>query len=377
MLEALNTTETISGFTHACYRYPAAAPPPLIRELIKELTQPGDTVLDPFIGGGTTAVEALAHGRRIVGFDINPLALAVTRAKTTPLSAKQRDALVAWAGHPHPFERTSERGASRMDRRLRNLPPHLAAFAGPAVQSLRFLPAGPARSAARLALLSAFRWAVEVTERSVSPTVIWERVERELNRLVGGLSSLIESAAASGLPASRLRAARVVRVGDAASSAGILLASGRSSSARLVLTSPPYPSVHVLYHRWQVDGRRETPAPYYLARANDGPGLSYFTLGGRSQVGEQSYFLRLQEIYSAIRPLITSDALVVQLVGFARPDDQLPRFLTAMSNAGYSEVSPTSLGWGQVPRRQVANRRWFARGRSFSAAEEVLLVHRP
>ena len=27
---------------------------------------------------------------------------------------------------------------------------------------------------------------------------------------------------------------------------------------RLVLTSPPYPAVHVLYHRWQVKGRKET-----------------------------------------------------------------------------------------------------------------------
>src|SRR5262249_9675855 len=28
---------------------------------------------------------------------------------------------------------------------------------------------------------------------------------------------------------------------------------------RLVVTSPPYPGVHVLYHRWQVDGRKEAP----------------------------------------------------------------------------------------------------------------------
>jgi hypothetical protein len=33
---------------------------------------------------------------------------------------------------------------------------------------------------------------------------------------------------------------------------------------RLVFTSPPYPGVHVLYHRWQCFGRKETPAPYWI-----------------------------------------------------------------------------------------------------------------
>jgi hypothetical protein len=40
--------------------------------------------------------------------------------------------------------------------------------------------------------------------------------------------------------------------------------------AKLIVTSPPYPGVHVLYHRWHVDGRRETPAPYWIAGCNDG-----------------------------------------------------------------------------------------------------------
>ena len=31
--------------------------------------------------------------------------------------------------------------------------------------------------------------------------------------------------------------------------------------ADLVVTSPPYPGIHMLYHRWQVDGRKETDAP--------------------------------------------------------------------------------------------------------------------
>jgi hypothetical protein len=43
---------------------------------------------------------------------------------------------------------------------------------------------------------------------------------------------------------------------------------------RLILTSPPYPGVHVLYHRWQVDGRKEAPLPFMIANKLDGAGSS-------------------------------------------------------------------------------------------------------
>jgi DNA modification methylase len=46
-------------------------------------TNEGDTVLDPFLGGGTTAVAALRTGRRCVPIeaDANHISLSVARAK--------------------------------------------------------------------------------------------------------------------------------------------------------------------------------------------------------------------------------------------------------------------------------------------------------
>ena len=41
----------------------------------------GDTVLDQFVGGGTTAVEAKLTGRNFIGFDINPVAVELTKKK--------------------------------------------------------------------------------------------------------------------------------------------------------------------------------------------------------------------------------------------------------------------------------------------------------
>lgn len=42
---------------------------PLMRDLIKDYSRPGDLVVDPCLGGGTTMVAALAEGRRCIGME--------------------------------------------------------------------------------------------------------------------------------------------------------------------------------------------------------------------------------------------------------------------------------------------------------------------
>ncbi len=49
------------------------------RYYIDNFSAPGDTVLDPFIGGGTTAVACELIGRRWLGFDVDPAAIETTR----------------------------------------------------------------------------------------------------------------------------------------------------------------------------------------------------------------------------------------------------------------------------------------------------------
>jgi len=59
--------ETLKGCPH-----PAVYPEFIIQEIIKLLTRPGDIVLDPFVGSGTTCVAAKKLGRHYIGIDINP-----------------------------------------------------------------------------------------------------------------------------------------------------------------------------------------------------------------------------------------------------------------------------------------------------------------
>lgn len=74
-----------SEYTHDLHAFPAKFPPQLPRKFIEALTMPGDYVLDPMAGSGTTPLEAFIAGRQPVIVDIDPLALHVCRVKTTPL----------------------------------------------------------------------------------------------------------------------------------------------------------------------------------------------------------------------------------------------------------------------------------------------------
>jgi len=49
--------------------HPAEKPEALMRHLIEISTKPGDLVVDPFMGSGTTGAAALALGRRFVGIE--------------------------------------------------------------------------------------------------------------------------------------------------------------------------------------------------------------------------------------------------------------------------------------------------------------------
>ncbi|MCZ7543933.1 MAG: DNA methyltransferase [Anaerolineae bacterium] len=74
-----------SGYaTHNFHAFPAKFPPQLPRAFIDALTRPGDRVLDPMAGSGTTLVEAYLAGCPAVGVDIDPLALLLCRVKTQP-----------------------------------------------------------------------------------------------------------------------------------------------------------------------------------------------------------------------------------------------------------------------------------------------------
>ena len=84
-------------FTHGFHAYPARMHPETARRAIEAF--PGGAVLDPFVGSGTTAVEAVRAGRRFIGLDISKVPLEIAWARTRVLRPEQsQDATHnAWA----------------------------------------------------------------------------------------------------------------------------------------------------------------------------------------------------------------------------------------------------------------------------------------
>lgn len=75
----------VSYATHGIHRYPAKFIPQIPRFCLERYSKAGQVVLDPFMGSGTTLLEAFILGRDSYGIDIHPLARLIAKVKTTPL----------------------------------------------------------------------------------------------------------------------------------------------------------------------------------------------------------------------------------------------------------------------------------------------------
>lgn len=84
-----STRKDTSYATHGYHKYPAKFIPQLARKCILENSNEGDLIMDTFCGCGTTIVESLIYGRKGIGIDINPVAVMISKAKTTPINPEK------------------------------------------------------------------------------------------------------------------------------------------------------------------------------------------------------------------------------------------------------------------------------------------------
>lgn len=79
-----NRTRSVNQYlTHWIYPYKGKFHPQMIRAILNVIgVAPGETVLDPFIGSGTTAVEAQLLGINVIGVDVSPLCRLQSWVKT-------------------------------------------------------------------------------------------------------------------------------------------------------------------------------------------------------------------------------------------------------------------------------------------------------
>jgi DNA methylase len=371
----------VRGLTHDFYKYPARFSPAFVRAAVNVLTQPGDLVLDNHVGGGTTLVEALALGRNAIGVDISALAEFVSSVKTTSFSKKEIESLSQWAmalpGAVHvrrPSIRLSDYEELGYYKHLRHPDRwRLLKAIEQGLESALTLPSQRLAAFGRCVVLRTSQWALD--SRKTLPSL-------GAFRTVLGQTAveMINAATEFSLAVNAHQKRPNVTVLNRSSS-GLERDThivGRTPP-KLVITSPPYPGVHVLYHRWQVDGRRESPLPFMIANKLDGAGSSYYTMGDRKYPELRTYFTNVHESMSSVAKLSNNQTTILQLVAFSDARWQLPRYLETMEEAGLTEAFLPALrgdGDGRL-WRTVPGRRWYSHKRGLTpGSAEVLLIHR-
>ncbi len=333
------------------------------------------------MGGGTAIIEGFVRGRKMVGSDLNSLAVFVARAKTTILTKGESHNVTDWASRVVPrlvySQELIDADATICSERTRNLSiaraRSIKKIIALCLESLALLPSPAGRRFARAVVLNVGQWALNSRAKAPTAAEFRGRIEtkaaamldqlRELQRVLAACPHAWHSPILINEDASCIEQRRLFTNGERAS---------------LVVTSPPYPGIHMLYHRWQVDGRKETPAPYWITGGRDGKGVAYYNFADRRGQAVERYFRSALSSFRAIRGILRDGGIVVQLIAFADPERQLKQYLGVMDDAGFDEITRSdSIGRRLRVWRRVPSRAWHATLKGMtSSANEVVLVHR-
>jgi len=370
----------IADYTHTYYKYPARFSPLFVRSCIDLFSKSNDIILDPFMGGATTLIEAVIAGRKAIGFDISELAAFIGCVKTTPLSDHDLLALLSWSKQTidninlssnTKYDNESEMQYKHLSWRMKRIITQL-------VEESNNLKSSRQRKFAKMAILKTAQWALDCKRHDPSINQFKVKFIEDMNAMIYGMKQYTKQYKNNFRRIDRIKnVCKIYNLSAINIELKHLKAFGQKPS--LVVTSPPYPGVHVIYHRWQINGRRETNAPFRIVNCLDGKPESYYTFGNRYERNLNTYFENALLSFRAIRSILDKDALVIQLVGFTDNKKYLNRYLEMMENAGFTELSLPSKKNERNFRiwRRVPNRKWYAEIKGeIASSKEVVLIHK-
>lgn len=258
LAEALHVPK-MGGYvlTHRFHTYPGRFHPQLPRTLLKARGGEGVKVFDPFMGGGTTLVEAMLLGLPCSGNDLNPVAGLVARERTRIRSQAEGTRLIGEAERiaaQVEALRREKRPPRVRQRNLHRIAPHYQQhLLAELLQWLRLVnqvPAGADRESLRAVLSSAVvkysNFASDTQQRNQPPRYPKGAATKYL---VARCEELADAQVTLG---KRLASPPQVEIfeEDAA-----LLPSLGWGQVGLILTSPPYPGTYDYFdqHRLRLD----------------------------------------------------------------------------------------------------------------------------
>ena len=328
---------------HPMCSYLASFPAALTHAFIARYSRPGDVVLDPFSGRGTTALQACAEGRIGVGNDLNPFAHLLTASKVEPATRAAATTRLtqlrlawsadsdAWTAFAAEVVRTPDRTrvparGARARPAQELVPPEVALAFHPATlgqllsirasldlddRTDRFLAAAitgilHGKSASYLSELmpNTFSMAPRYVRDFATRTAfssprrdVFDGLGAKLDRLFRQPPPPVDGIALLG-------DARDV----APRASAALRRRGRPQRARLVVTSPPYLRVVKYgYYNWL-----RTWFLGFDARAIDA------TLDDAHH--REPYLAFLRDVLAGLRPVLADDAVVVLVIGDVETD---------------------------------------------------------
>ncbi len=381
ILNGILDSGNIEGLTHRFYNYPARFSPTYARSIIESFTNPGDLVMDPFMGGGTSVIEALALKRKAVGLDINKLAYFVTKAKTTILTNKElnefRDKAYSIISQTNIWQKVNVVDDWFDTGSLKNLD---SKDTWRIRKYISLLKANFKSDNDKIitvfscVLLKAGQWAFDNRKHIPSLSDFRNKIQDLINQFYYDLIELRKTLDGFQITGTNFKILNRSVVGIEKD-----ISLERFYPPRLILTSPPYPGTHILYHRWQIKGRKETSAPYWIANIEDGHGATYYTFGSRHQKELLDYFRIQYEAFRSLSQIIDDNTIVVQILSFSHPNWQLAKYLKVMENSGFREIDLLSQSKTKISRiwRDVPSRKWYTQiNDTSSESKEVVLAHK-
>jgi len=384
IIKAAKDQSRVKGITHRFYTYPAGFSPKFVSSAIENLTEKGDVVLDPFMGGGTSIVEGMRLGRKTIGIDLNYISFFVTRVKTTILSSKQKSFIEAWVVAVEKklkskitLDKFTKSALSLINfkglgngqiYRLKQILSGCSLF----LKRLKKVKNKKTNDFLRLLILRSMQSTLH-NRRPISEFEVFKnKIKSNCLDMLDGMYEFETNVKLN----SNKKILSNSNIYNRSAAKCLINKNLKNKKTKLIITSPPYPGINVYYATWQIHGRRNTSLPYLILGMNRPQNRSILNFQHPKTKDLKIYFKTMEQIFSSLYKASNKKTLLMQLVAFNKLDGILDQYLATMKKCGFKEIQLNGKKriWRDIPSRSWQST--YAK-KDLPSSKEVLLLHKP